>query len=66
MSYEQTCIFHVSVGAILDFYTLYCFDNIYFYFFECLIPKNLGVDTKMNNPGAIMDFSSVLGGHFEF
>ena len=36
------------MAAILDFYTLYCFDVFYFYFFEFFIPKNLGVDTKMN------------------
>ena len=47
-SYENTSISHISMAAILDFCTLYCFEIFYFDFLEFRIPINLGVDTKMN------------------
>ena len=53
-AYEQTQSFHVSVAAILDFCTLYCFEVFYFYIFAFLIPKNLCVDTRMYHLGAFV------------
>ena len=44
------------MAAILYFGTLYCFDVFLVYIFELLIPKNLGVDTKINILGAFLFF----------
>ena len=73
-SYVQTYIFHVSVAAILDFCTFYCFELKKKNLFKFLIPKNLCVDTRMNILGAFflkslwanIDFSCLCGSHIGF